>query len=148
VTLDSNGNLFGTTAQGGASGYGTVYEIAHGTNTITDLASFTGPEPGTNSGSPHAGVTFDSSGNLFGTAPAGGASGYGTVYEIAHGTHTFTDLASFTENLFATNGTDTYAGVTFDSSGNLFGTTAYGGAYDHGRGRPLRRRQAWEQGAA
>jgi len=126
VTFDSSGNLFGTTTYGGASGAGTVYEIAKGTSTITDLASFTGAGPGTNGGNPAAGVTFDSSGNLFGTTYQGGAYGYGTVYEIAHGTNTITDLASFTGA--GTNGADPVAGVTFDSSGNLFGTTAYGGA--------------------
>ena len=89
VTLDSSGNLYGTTTQGGDSGYGTVYEIAQGTNTITALASFNG----INGGSPFAGVTLDSSGNLFGTTIDGGYTGGGTVYEIAQGTGTITTLA-------------------------------------------------------
>ena len=124
VTFDSSGNLFGTTYLGGASNYGTVYEIAKGSSTLTTLASFTGA----NGENPYAGVTFDSSGNLFGTTYLGGASNYGTVYEIAKGSSTLTTLASFT----GANGRTPNAGVTFDSSGNLFGTTFSGGTSSYG----------------
>jgi len=124
VTFDGSGNLFGTTLYGGASGQGTVYEIAKGSSTLTTLASFTG----NNGSDPSAGVTFDSSGNLFGTTLYGGASGQGTVYEIAKVTGTLTTLASFT----GANGSGPYAGVTFDSSGNLFGTTGYKGGTSNG----------------
>ena len=130
VTFDSNGNLFGTTYAGGTSGFGTLYEIAKITGTLTTLASFTGPGAGTNGGNPFAVVTFDSSGNLFGTTAGGGASGAGTVYEIDNVTGTFTTLASFTGA--GTNGSDPFAGVTFDSKGNLFGTTFLGGASGNG----------------
>ena len=128
VTFDSSGNLFGTTLYGGASGKGTVYEIAKVTGTLTTLASFTGNGVGTNGSTPYGGVTFDSSGNLFGTASGGGTSGYGTVYEIAQGSSTLTTLASFT----GANGSAPVAGVTFDSSGNLFGTTYQGGTSGQG----------------
>ena len=93
---------------------------------ITTLASFTRA----NGSGPNAGVTFDSSGNLFGTTYQGGTSGSGTVYEIAKGSSTLTTLASFTFN--GTNGDTPYAGVTFDSSGNLFGTTYQGGTSGQG----------------
>ena len=95
---------------------------------ITTLASFTGTGVGGNGAYPNAGVTFDSSGNLFGTTYGGGASGQGTVYEIAKGSSTLTTLASFA----GTNGDTPYGGVTFDSSGNLFGTTYQGGASNYG----------------
>ena len=91
---------------------------------ITTLASFTGD----NGSGPVAGVTFDSSGNLFGTTLYGGASGAGMVYEIAKGSSTLTTLASFT----GANGSLPDAGVTFDSSGNLFGTTFSGGTSSYG----------------
>ena len=48
---------------GGASGDGTVFEVAAGSGTITTLASFNG----TNGASPDGGLVEDSSGNLFGT---------------------------------------------------------------------------------
>jgi uncharacterized repeat protein (TIGR03803 family) len=120
VTIDSSGNLFGTTSGGGPSGYGTVYEIANGSSSVTTLVSFNG----NNGANLYGGVTFDNIGNLFGTTYSGGTYGYGTVYEIAKGSSSLTTLASF-DNY--TNGSELYGGVTFDSSGNLFGTTYYGG---------------------
>jgi uncharacterized repeat protein (TIGR03803 family) len=120
VTFDANGNLFGTASVGGASGNGTVWELAQGSSTITPLASFNL----TNGSSPFAGVTFDANGNLFGTTTGGGASNFGTVWELAQGSSTITPLASFN----GTNGGRPLAGVTFDANGNLFGTAQFGGA--------------------
>ena len=42
LIMDSSGNLYGTTSGGGASNDGTVFELAHGSGTITTLASFNG----------------------------------------------------------------------------------------------------------
>jgi uncharacterized repeat protein (TIGR03803 family) len=124
VTFDANGNLFGTANRGGASGNGTVWELAKGSSTITPLASFNF----TNGAGPFGGVTFDANGNLFGTARVGGASGFGTVWELARGSSTITPLASFN----GINGIQPFAGVTFDAHGNLFGTAQFGGASNNG----------------
>ena len=86
---------------------------------LTTVASFSS----TNGSDPSA-VTFDSSGNLFGTTEEGGADSDGTVFEIAKGSTSITTLAYFN----ITNSLYPNAGVTFDSSGNLFGTTFGGGA--------------------
>ena len=123
LTIDSSGNLFGTTSGGGPGGYGTVFEIAHGDTAITTIASFNY----FNGELPAAGLTIDSSGNLFGTT-SGGPGGYGTVFEIAHGDTTIATIASFTN----VNGADPRAGLIFDSSGNLFGTTSSGGPGGYG----------------
>jgi uncharacterized repeat protein (TIGR03803 family) len=120
VTFDSLGNLYGTTAFGGASDRGTVWELAKGSSTVTALASFNG----TKGAEPRGGVTFDSLGNLYGTARSGGASGLGTVWELAKGSSTITALASFN----GTNGTNLFSGATFDAKGNLYGTAYFGGA--------------------
>jgi len=120
--MDSRGNLFGTTPEGGVCNYGTVFEIVHGTNAITTLASFNG----TNGANPYAGVTLDTGGDLFGTTRSGGSNG--NVFEIVHGTAGITALASFN----GTNGAYPDAGVTLDASGDLFGTTYYGGANNAG----------------
>ena len=126
VTLDSSGNIFGTTVLGGASNFGTVFEIVHGTTAITTVASFNGFNGMTIRG----GVTLDASGNLFGTATNGGASGLGTLFEIVQGSTIITPIASFNN----ANGTNPQAAPTFDANGNLFGTTAGGGTGSTGNG--------------
>jgi uncharacterized repeat protein (TIGR03803 family) len=123
VIMDSSGNLYGTTDTAGADP-GSVFELAHGQRTITYLAFFNG----TNGANPIGGVIMDSSGNLYGTASSGGASKDGTVFELAHGAHQITALASFN----GTSGSKPDASLIMDSSGNLFGTTTGGGASKDG----------------
>ena len=78
LVMDGQGNLYGTTDYGGASGHGAVYEVANGSNSITTLASFNGAD-----GSyPSGGLVMDGQGNLYGTASSGGASSDGTVFEL------------------------------------------------------------------
>ena len=122
---DSNGNFFGTTVQGGAFGFGTVFEIAAGSGAITTLASFTG---GANGYTPYQRLVLDSEGDLFGTTQHGGASGFGTVFELAHGSSTITVLASFNYS----NGAYPQTGLVLDSSGDLFGAAHDGGAFGVG----------------
>ena len=117
--LDAQGNLYGTTAAGGANGVGTVYELAAGSNTITALASFSAASAGT-----LGGVVVDAHGDIFGTTQAGGAYpggggyGLGTVFEIVAGSHTMTTLASFNGN---TTGEFPYGNLFLDGQGNLYG---------------------------
>jgi uncharacterized repeat protein (TIGR03803 family) len=124
VIMDSSGNLYGTTAKGGASNVGTVFEVAAGSRTISDLAQF----DGTNGSEPYGGLVMDSSGNLYGTTSAGGANSDGTVFEVAAGSGTITTLTSFD----GTDGALPQAGLIMDSSGNLYGTAAVGGANGDG----------------
>lgn len=134
LVADAAGDLFGTTQYGGASGFGTVFEIARTgssyANTATILASFNG----TDGDAPLSGLIVDAAGDLFGTTEFGGASGDGTVFEITRvgGGYVSTPntLASFT----GSNGQWPRAGLISDAAGDLFGTTAYGGAYDIGAG--------------
>ncbi len=91
LLMDKNGDLFGTTSQGGAKNDGVIFELAHGSSNITVLASFNL----TNGTSPQGSLLADSSGDLFGTASGGGANGLGTVFELVHGSSTITALASF-----------------------------------------------------
>jgi uncharacterized delta-60 repeat protein len=125
VTLDSSGDLFGTTLLGGANDNGTVFELAKNSTSITVLASFVNTISGA---FPAAPVIFDSSGNLFGTATADTSQTSGEVFEIPHGTTSIHVLATFN----GTNGFEPISGLTLDTSGNLYGTTASGGASNHG----------------
>ncbi|HZK81313.1 MAG TPA: choice-of-anchor tandem repeat GloVer-containing protein, partial [Humisphaera sp.] len=124
VVLDANGNLFGTTAFGGANGDGTIFEIIHGSTAVTTVASFNG----VNGANPYAGLTLDSNGNLFGTASGGGTGNNGTVFEIVHGSNAISAIASFN----GVNASFSSAGISVDSSGNLFGTTYTGGSNGDG----------------
>ena len=82
LIADAHGDLFGTTARGGANDDGTVFEIAKTAygyaSTPTTLVSF----DGTNGRAPEAGLIADAHGDLFGTTAFGGANGEGTVFEI------------------------------------------------------------------
>ena len=133
VIFDAAGNLYGTTAVGGACTYaggcGVVFKVAanpDGTWTQSVLYNFTG---GADGAIPLAGLAFDATGNLYGTTSGGGADGYGVVFKVApnlDGTWTESVLYSFTGGA---DGVHPYAGVIFDATGNLYGTTGFGGTY-------------------
>ena len=82
-----------------------------------------------NGGSPTASLILDANGDLFGTTSGGGAQGYGTVFEIAK---TATGYASAPTTLVSfdgfSGGESPYASLIADANGDLFGTTAGGGA--------------------
>ena len=119
VTLDVNGNVFGTCYAGGANSGGTLWEYSSG-GVFSVLRSFTNASDGYR---PYAGVTLDSSGNMYGTCNNGGANSGGTLWEYSSG-GVFSVLRSFTP---ASDGADPYAGVTLDTSGNIYGTCSGGG---------------------
>jgi uncharacterized repeat protein (TIGR03803 family) len=79
--MDVAGNLYGTTKCDGADNAGSVFKLTLSGNswTYTSLYDFTGGSDGAN---PICNVVFDANGNLCGTASAGGAYGYGVVWEI------------------------------------------------------------------
>jgi len=118
VILDPAGNLYGTTALGGASGLGVVFKVdTSGTETV--LYSFSGAD----GGSPAAGLIRDSEGNLYGTTRAGGAFEWGVVFKLST-TGTETVLYSFTGEA---DGGGPVADLIVDSAGNFYSTTQYGG---------------------
>ena len=81
MAVDSAGNVYGTTAFGGANNEGTAFKLAAGSFLYTDLHDFN--DNGTDAYEPAGGVSLDSLGNLYGTATDGGSNGgYGTVWEI------------------------------------------------------------------
>lgn len=134
LIFDSAGNLYGTTSAGNTQQLGgTVFELspaAHGSWRETVLYRFEKTESGSGAYEPFAGVVFDDAGNLYGTTLWGGIGGCGcgTVFELTPaGTGTWTRK---TLHNFTNNGVDGYAptaGVTLDSSGNVYGTASLGG---------------------
>lgn len=80
VTLDSYGNLYGTTSEGGAYGYGTVFELKKASSWAeTILHSFENLGDGA---TPYAGLIAGPSGTFFGAATDGGQQGGGTVFKL------------------------------------------------------------------
>jgi uncharacterized repeat protein (TIGR03803 family) len=136
LIFDGAGNLYGTTTLGGADGHGTVFKLAPTSKgwKETVIHSFAGgPTDGI---FPSADLIFNA-GNIYSTTRNGGTStvcnrGCGTVFELAPasgGTWTETVLYSFAGKPDVVN---PFAGVIFDSAGNLYGTTESGGTKNVG----------------
>ena len=124
LIIDSNGNLFGVTSDGGANGDGVLFELAAtDRSTIIPLASF----DGTNGQKPSGDIIIDGSGNIWGTAGDGGTDGAGTLWEFSGGT--LSAIYNFTNGA---DGSDPSGGVVFDGQGHLFGTSFEGGGSANG----------------
>jgi uncharacterized repeat protein (TIGR03803 family) len=119
LTFDEAGNLYGVTRNGGAAGDGVVFMLApDGTETV--LHTFAG---GATDGVWPQSVLRDKKGRLFGATQAGGAYNDGTVFELdPNGKMKI--LHSFTGG---SDGKQPVAGLVRDKSGNLYGTTIWGG---------------------
>jgi uncharacterized repeat protein (TIGR03803 family) len=132
LLFDAAGNLYGTTLIGGnigsvcSSGCGTVFKLTPGSSSWTEsvLYAFAG---GADGASPYDGLVFDKTGNLFGSTYAGGASGYGTVFELAKTSNGWTEtvLRAFKGSF---DGKYPYGDLLLDAAGNLYGTAYQGGA--------------------
>jgi uncharacterized repeat protein (TIGR03803 family) len=135
LTFDASGNLYGTTYWGGfCFNYcGVVFKLAPNSNgswTESVLHYFCSLANCADGQSPSGGLTFDTTGNLYGTA-GGGASGYGVVFRLvpnSNGSWKESILHNFCSLKNCVDGWGPSAGLTFDTSGNLYGTTYRGGA--------------------
>lgn len=139
VTFDQKGNLYGTTFNGGSYDGGSVYRMGPPKKkgpgwTETVIYSFDGTN---NIMRPEGPVTFDGSGNLYGTTPTGGdlncdgGYGCGVVFELAtpteeNGDWTYATLYAFTGGSDGSNGGDPSGKLVFDAKGNLYGTAPTG----------------------
>jgi uncharacterized repeat protein (TIGR03803 family) len=83
---------------------------------------------------PSAGLIMDGSGNLYGTTLYGGSYGQGTVFQLIPTGTGWSEkvLYSFCSQSACTDGSMPSGGLIMDSSGNLYGTTQYGGATHNG----------------
>jgi uncharacterized repeat protein (TIGR03803 family) len=138
VVFDATGHLYGTTKVGGTHSKGTLYRLTHlsgGGWSESVLHNFGGGKDGAN---PLATPVIDPAGNLYGTTYYGGTNvnctaagktySCGTVYELSSaGVYgVIHDFSSVSDGYFPV------AGITPDSSGNLYGQTTYGGIYGGG----------------
>jgi uncharacterized repeat protein (TIGR03803 family) len=134
LAIDSTGNIYGTAIDGGAHGYGLVFEFepqSGGTWKEVALHDFTGGADGANAS---GGVALDASGNVYGTTTNGGntslctslARGCGVIFKLTPSSsgwkesviHTFTG---------GNDGATPQAQLIFDSAGDIYGTAAFGG---------------------
>jgi len=124
LVADDDGNFYGTTEAGGASGEGTVFVLTRERKERV-LYNFGGLD----GSDPQSTLVRDAVGNLFGTTVSGGAYGAGTVFMVTQsGQETVLHNFSGTDG----EGSNPTAGLLRDASGNLYGTTENGGAFGHG----------------
>jgi len=119
---DGKGNFLGTTAYGGAYGYGTVFTLSK-TGKETVLYSFCShPTSCLDGAYPNGELIHDAEGNLYGTTHSGGAFGWGTVFKLSK-TGKEIVLYSFCSTKNCADGVQPNWGVIQDADGNLYGTT-------------------------
>jgi uncharacterized repeat protein (TIGR03803 family) len=125
LAVDSSGNLYGTTNEGGSLFEGVAFEVTVASGLVI-LHTFTG---GTDGGYPEAGLTMDSEGNVYGTTSGGGLksgyAGYGVVFKLNIASQQETVLYTFPGGA---NGGAPNTGVILDSAGNVYGTAQEGTA--------------------
>jgi uncharacterized repeat protein (TIGR03803 family) len=128
--MDTAGNLYGTTRNGGVpdgGGFGTVFKLqptASGPWTETVLHTFMENGDG---GGPECSLVFDQKGNLYGT------STFGTVFELSPTGEGWTFNVIYTFGSGGSkDGSDPQAGLVFDTTGDLYGTTSMGGQTGNG----------------
>ena len=130
LIMDTKGNLYGTSFDGGAYDAGAVFELSpSGTETV--LHSFCQQMGCPDGYYPQAGLVMDTNGNLYGTTLYNGAYGGGTVFKISSD-GTATTFYNFCTATGCKNGRYPEAGLILDTNGNLYGTTYGGGAYGKG----------------
>jgi len=129
LVRDASGNLYGMTENGGAFGYGSVFELTS-SGRVRVLHSFGSYTSG--AVEPFGQMAMGAGGFLYGTTWAGGQYQYGTIFRIATNGAVgrnrgsgFTTLYSFTNGI---DGGDPSSGVIIDAAGNLYGVTWNAGA--------------------
>lgn len=135
VTMDRNGNLYGTTGFGGTTGNGTVFKLSNTNSSwvLTPLYEFQGGSDGATSNSP---ISIARDGQLYGaTLYGGGTANCGILFKLqppatavpnAAGMWKETILHSFVGGV--NDGCNPGSGFTWDQAGNFYGTTQDGGA--------------------
>jgi uncharacterized repeat protein (TIGR03803 family) len=123
VIMDGAGNLYGTTAFSGSGNGGTVYELSPSGSGWTET-TLHAMNPSTEGDYIQAGMIFDSAGNLYGAAAAGGLDGSGSVFKLTHEGADW-DLSVLYYNFGEAGGgyEGPAASLAMDQSGALYGTS-------------------------
>ncbi len=121
----TNGKLYGTTASGGSSGNGTVFEFDPASGTITKRANF---DYSTLGGAPWGDFVQTADGKLYTMTSVGGSGDGGTIvlFDPVAGT------IAVKANLTTATGYNPYGSLTLASNGKLYALNAYGGTAEYG----------------
>ena len=112
LTLGPDGNLYGTTRDGGRDNFGTIFKVT-ADGTLTTLVAFNG----TNGAAPQGGLALGKDGNFYGTTTLGGSVRSGTVFRFSTN-GVLTTLVSFN----GTNGANPQCQLVMDANGTFYGT--------------------------
>ena len=126
--------LYGTTANGGSAGNGTVFALSANGANFTNLHSFTALTAGTNEdGTVSHAAPLLVGNTLYGTTASGGSAGNGTVFSLSTSGAGFTNLHNFTALSGGINsdGANPEVGLIL-SGGTLYGVAGNGGAGGRG----------------
>ncbi len=129
LIVGADGNLYGTTLQGGANNKGAVFQISSGGTESVFYSFGANPNDGV---TPYSSLLLASDGNFYGTTQFGGSNANGTVYQLsAAGVET----AVYSFGGATHDGVNPRSGlVAVTNGGNVtfYGTTQYGGAASQG----------------
>jgi len=129
VVKDGQGNLWGTTSEGGSLGYGTVFKVNGETGVLTTVVDFGDAASAQLGRTPYAGLVYDGKGSLWGTTYGEWEGSHGTVFKINASTGVATRVVQFTgDGTQARSGSHPYYGALLKhADGHLYGTTELGG---------------------
>jgi len=136
LAFDKAGNLYGTIYNGGAHGFGSVFQLTptQGGWTETTIHDFGG---GSDGAYPFSAPIVGQGGNLLGTTSEGGNGTGGVIYELKPpatkgGAWTERLLYRFCAQSNCSDGSHAHGRLVFDAKGNLYGATYGGGASGDG----------------
>jgi uncharacterized repeat protein (TIGR03803 family) len=134
LILDQAGNIYGTTLNGGSQacnnsgqlGCGVVYEVIATKDGGWDETLLFAAQGGSAGSEPIGGVVFDPSGNLYGALEATGPFNWGLIFQLSPSGPGWKEQSAY---IFSggSNGGVPEAGLIADASGNVYGTTRFGG---------------------
>ena len=124
VIQGTDGNFYGTTSEGGTSGFGVVFKLTSA-GVLTVLHDFNGTDGKT----PDAGLVQANDGNFYGVASTGGTLGYGTIFKI---TSTSDNTFSVVYNFDSTHGATPEVALVQHTNGILYGDSDTGDTHGGG----------------
>ncbi|HLI62726.1 MAG TPA: choice-of-anchor tandem repeat GloVer-containing protein [Terriglobales bacterium] len=124
LTFDQTGNIYGTTVTGGSSNWGEIYRLTPSSGGWTENTLYSAQGNGDGK-FPWGGVVFDSAGNLYGGFTENGPYGYGALFELKPSGSGWRESTIHGFRFIEDDGAIPQGGLTRDSAGNLYGTTAH-----------------------